>query len=319
MNFKLLIIALILILFGAATYIVILNRSSDKLVSNYFSILLIGFIGLLINSLFTLNDKVEQRDFVGYLFIKEKPLSIWLLNAPLKRNSPSMLYTNEAIKLAYSENKELFNDSTILSQKTYLDLFERTIIELMINKNRTNWYVKEFKYKVPSNTNVMSSYPRDRGVKSHDLDWEVFKSTFNENNFIKYGFLKNESSQGILGNLNVPENTSIKCKKEGVGIIKRKIILENEFYKYEVEFWLSGTHGINDSNLDILKVYNIEFKELLKFKFLVFNVETKITLKKLRSGHPEMEKYKYWLNDLDTFIFSSINVEEFWNIIELNK
>lgn len=317
MSYRILFIIAIIISLAFASYIVYQNRASDKLVSSYLSILLIGFLGLLINSIFTLKDKTVLNNYAAQLFIQMKPLRMRLLDNRLKHNETyPILFTNHGINAAKDSNprfeEELFPINTDEKWDKIAGLQIRHIFELINVRYMTSWYVKELKFRTP-NVNTSTLLPIG-SVKSKKIKWRDLKSIFKENPFIANGF-SNQIEADVDFGMSFPPGTKIKYKSNRTQYF---VEFDNEFCSYTISFSPHPNVG-RDVDTKMQKAFKIDSAQVANFSFIPLIVETKSLFKQFRSGHPDMPKYEHWLNDLDSHIQKYISVENFWKTVELNQ
>lgn len=317
MSYKIAFIIAIVIALVIASYIVYQNRASDKLVSSYLSILLIGFLGLLINSIFTLKDKTEVNSYAAQLFIQMKPLRMGLLDVRLKHNETyPILFTDHGINAAKDANpkleEELFPINNDEKWNKIAALQIRHIFELINVRYKTSWYVKELKFRTPNiYTSTLGSID---SVKSKKIKWIDLKSVFKNNPFIINGFsneIEDDTDYGIA----FPPNTTIEYKSNRQQYFVK---FDNEFCTYNLSF---RPHPNGGSNVDakMQTAFRIDSSQISNFRFIPLIVESESLFKQFRTGHPDMPKYEHWLNDLDTYIQKYISIENFWKTVELNQ
>jgi len=295
------------------------NRASDKLVSNFLSVTLLGVLGLLITSLISLKEEKKSNRFPGVMFLEVNPMSIanygyrHIIN---KGKSSPMIETNNAIKALQRENEDYTNWDCISSNdwKPVDDLFLRYIFDLFTTRYQMYWYIKSMEIKSPSGYSRISQ-AIDINLPSKRFKWEELCEIFPDNKFFSIGFspsLNNKKSGSSY--VTVPPNTSLKKNIISNGF---ELIFDNEFINLMIK--IEHHFPNRKMNSQIVKAYKMTEETKNNFCFQPFFIDYEITKKKFRSGHPDMPKYEYWANDIVDFLESNVSVNQFWKEIELNN
>jgi hypothetical protein len=316
-NSKMIYISLMVIAIGLISvsfYILWINRSSESILTNFVTVFILGAIGLLTTSVISLKDETKKDEYAACMFIRGNPF--WLMNYGVKLQSNRthpIIMTNNCIEAVSKKDSTFF--STIKGWKSWNDLLIRYIFDLLQYRYRGSWYIKSVEFKLPNGLSG-NSWPVEH-LKQKVLTNETLKDVFKDNIFINVGYYndKEDTTKNQSFNIKFPPNTDLKYTFDSLQ--ESKVIMENNFVSIEIKF--RPTLGLGSLNKEICSAYEINQADSTNYNFLPFLIETKTTFKKFRTGHPDMEKYKYWANDLTTYIKTNISIDEFWSEVELNQ
>lgn len=320
MNWKIIGLLIFVPLSIITLYIVWNNRASDKLLSNFLSVVFLGLSGLLMTSLISLKEEKIKNRFPGVMFLETNPISIANHNHKymIKRGRlRPMILTNGAIEMLQRENENYINLDSIPQEnywKTIDDLFLRYIFDIFVSRYQMDWYRESIEIKSPSGYTGKDS-SKDYGLPSKKITWEELCKIFPDNKFFSIGYSPSLNKKYSTSSMvTVPPNISLKKNIITNGF---EFIFDNEFINLTIKI----EHFLPDTKMNnrIVKAYKLNEETKNNFSFQPFIIDSEITKKKFRSGHPDMPKYEYWANDLVVFLEKNISVDEFWKEIELNN
>jgi hypothetical protein len=319
MNWKLIGLLIFITLIIITSIIVWNNRASDKLVSNFVSVIFLGLTSLLITSIISLKEEIKRNKFAAVMLLQNEPLTIVEYNSELNTEGvpPFLLMTSNAVQIL-QKNDTSYTSIISMSEKEYVklinDLFQRYIVDLLVTRYKTHWYIESVEIKTP-NIFMDTSRIIDENLPVSKLDWNTITQIFHENPFIEIGYFTDiKTGKKYTADIMIPNGIKLAKQSTSRGF---NLIFENKFIALEIkcEHFTSD----NYSNEKINKAFNLSESDKNKFRFQPYIIDYKLTKKKFRSGHPDMDKYDYWAEDLISFLRKNISVSEFWRIIELNN
>lgn len=320
MIWKVVILLIVIGLLFGAFYIVYQNRSSENLVSNFFVVIVLGSLSVFATSLLSLKNETVVDNYSACMLLQKNPLFLMNYGVRIKINrTVPFVFTNNSIQHATQngfDSKTIFIGKNSENRKIIHALFSRYIFDLLASKFPGHWYIRSFSYKTPNGIG-QTSLPIEN-LKSKILNDSELMKIFPDNIFLKAGFYNDvkDSSKKHPYRINIPPDTKISFTHDATYSIS-ELKFENDFsiinFKYRSAF------GEGEPNEKICHAYGIDKADTSNYEFLPFLIETKIVFKKYRSGNPDMEKYKYWANDLLNSLKNNISIDEFWNQVEMNQ
>lgn len=317
---RLIIGIIILIVISLTTYIVWTNRSSEKILTNFTTALVVGVIGLLATSIVSLKEEKLVDTYPACIFIQKTPLFLmnYAYNFNNQRITP-IITTNNSIQYLLITDANYCNSIFPLDSpekwKNIQDLFVRYVVDLLQSRFATTWYLRSYEFRAPGGF-VGSTWPLENMSKEY-FNTNKFESSFRDNKFIKTGQFKDiqNKDNDIEYMIYFPEKTKINYHTDSLsnGIIE----IDNPFVNLRIKFRCTVFGQSVDSK--ILKAFQIQTSNLDNYMFIPFLIESNTKFKKYKYGAPMMEKYKYWVNDLLSYIKLNISINEFWNQIDNNQ
>jgi len=213
MNWKLFSFFIFIGLLLVTGFIVWNNRSSDKLVSNFISVLFLGTIGLLITSIVSLKEEITSKLFGAVLFLEKTPISLPIYKYRLKseRTLP-LVMTNQAIERIQSDSTKNSTLQRLISNnysKFTEDLFIRYFFDLLVTRYRAHWYYETLEVKAPT-VFISSSNPKEFTVEVKYINCDSLSILFPDNLFMKEGYaIDNGTKQLDNSGIMVPPNIII--------------------------------------------------------------------------------------------------------------
>lgn len=318
MNWKIIGLLIFIPLIVVTSILVWNNRASDKLVSNFLSVIFLGLAGLLITSLVSLKEEKKRERFSALMFLERNPLSLANYKYPINKGRITpIIVTNNAIQTIQKENKTYINLDSILKEnywKVVDNLFQRYIFDLLITRYPTHWYSESMEIETPTRYSGTSRVI-DNNIPSKQLQWEELRKIFPDNEFIKIGFYADSTVNNYNNRtIYLPPNTTLKSDTTLRGF---NLVFDNSY----VSLTLKVENRIPDNNMneEIERAYRMDASNKDNFSFQPFIIDYEIVKKKFRIGHPDMPKYEYWVNDLIRFLEGNISTDEFWRVVKLNN
>ena len=188
----------------------------------------------------------------------------------------------------------------------YFDVLLRMIVDLLFGVYRTTWGLKVIRRSGYAN-HTISSYPHEGSFPIQKFSWEDFQRLFPESRSLQVARF-----EGIGDTLAVPLGTQFDGKTEppGGSPYKRTLLFDNAFVKVEIELTFSSYNGVGIGDLGLLLGFSKEEGQ----KFCTCTIEVRLTAKfnRLRSGHPEMEKYRRWIEGLFEHLQEEFDSRRHW-------
>jgi len=320
MNWKIFGLIAFTILIIMTSVIVWNNRASDRLVSNFMSVVFLGLTGLLITSLTSLKKETERERFAAVMFLSKKPLYLVNYKHRLKHDRIlPIIMTNPVIEQLVRNNKKFANTDHFASENYWKlsdDLFARYLFDLLATRYLVHWYNESIEIKGP-NVIMGTGGSIDADEEKIIMKWSELKKVFPKNDFFEVGNIYNstEKKDGFQSQIALPPKTTLKRNAIANGF---EIIFDNDF----IELSIKCKHQLQPGsaiNMNIANAFKLEESEYENFIFQPYVIDYRITKKKFRTGHPDMGKYYYWSTDLIQFLKRNISVDEFWRVVELNN
>ncbi len=188
----------------------------------------------------------------------------------------------------------------------YFDVLLRMIADLLFGIYSTTWGLKVirrygFAHHTLSSSSLEGSFPVQK------FSWEDFQRLFPESRSLQV-----ERFGGIGDILAVPPGTQFNANTEppGGSPYKRTILLDNPYVKVEIELTFSSFSGVGIGDLGLLLGLSKEEGQ----KFCTTTIEVRLSAKfnRLKSGHPEMEKYRRWIEGLFEHLQEEFDSRRHW-------
>jgi hypothetical protein len=294
-TFKIILGTITIIFFILSIYLVVQNRASEKVLSSFLTVLLVGSAGTLVTTLFSLTGKSENKTIVkSYVFNKVTKVHI---GSPLKPYMELVMgrdvLTMSTFSFAGAAIKEDPNLSKVTDKKTDSDcvdegrrLYEKVLFCQLIEvlTHFCNFDSQAKRYGGLGGVRIMFSGKADKSqLVEYNLDF------FKKMSGIRYL----SDSFAIKKSFYVPKGTTISGDLNHINI-------KNSFMELLIETSQTGggigagvfRHFMGLSPLEDLKHYTAHYRIHVSVKF-----------NSIKSGHPKMKKCVKWS---DT-IFDQIN------------
>lgn len=293
---KSMIIVLLILILGITLFIVYENRESQKLVSNFISALLIGSLGLLISTIFSLKKEQIEDTFITFILFDKDNSSVIDLDWKLPLGERPNLEGKHYYQNTWSEVKK----NNELSHKHSLFLTERRVLEAMHYINTPKWYSKKIKYDnifLKGHSRV-STYTETK-LKDCIPNRNTCLKLFHDNPF----FIKDSSD---IFNFSLPPNTSIK---RDINSNVLTISLCNKFYKTSIVVEQLQTE--QNIGKEFEKLVSHDFNDETLYLVTSFQVKIITTFSEMRMGNPKMKYYKEWSNRLSDYLKYRLGSERY--------
>ncbi|MGB8226233.1 MAG: hypothetical protein WCE45_05135 [Sedimentisphaerales bacterium] len=285
-------------LLGFGIYLVVQNRNLEALRSKALPALAIAVMGVLFTIWFSLKSENIGLQFVSTLFFHKsdkKPLDelykdqydfggdqfdIGLLN-----------FIDKYIEQNQELNKAVFDNGG--DEKITQFYHDMVFIKLL---SRFFWmYADWWDININSVRRGNSLSSETQAVKpisaSSSLEWKNFLGALDANDNL-YKLLSSFSEDFHIKKMTVPPKTKVNFITSEY---RRVIILENPFVKVSITIDKSGgSIGLGDYKW----LLGYDNKKSEEFWSEHFKINCKAEFEKFRSGHPEMPKYKKWVETM---------------------
>ncbi|MGH7381040.1 MAG: hypothetical protein ACREKR_02250 [Candidatus Methylomirabilales bacterium] len=196
------------------------------------------------------------------------------------------------------------NDGT--NGDLYFDVMLRMFVDLLFGLYRNAWDLK-VTHRSKYSHKTSSWEPHQGAPKPEFITREVFKRIFSESHALKV-----ENFAAIGDKLAVPSGTRLHGRTESIGgsPYKRTLSLKNPYVEVEVEMIFSSFSRMGIGDLGLLLGVSREEGE----KFSTYSCEIRLLAKfnRLRSGHPEMNRYRRWVDGMFEEIQEHFDSRRHW-------
>jgi hypothetical protein len=279
----------ILTLVASSIYLAYNNRASEALWSKFLPALTIALVGACLTLWFSLSEeKINKTLHVSYATQVDtgSPLEVFDLRY-------SMFYGGRLFAprgfLKPLDNQEIFD--------YHFDIALIEISELIFET------FQEFRSSPGGDLVSSKKYPKSLNLSRKALEWDEFISKFKKSPELISLYSSIEPAKYLIHNMTLPKNTQYTVTNSGH---KRSIVFTNNFVKVDIlVFQSQGQRGL--SEWQWLLGYDKSINE--QFWQSNFAVHLKAVFNKLRSGHPDMPKYKDWVDSIFDNIQSNLDAE----------
>jgi hypothetical protein len=288
-----------------AAWLVFLNRDSEKVMQTFLSALAIGTVGVLITILFSLKEEMRELEFPTLFTYERASLMPWRPGHITFLYPPSEMYASIHLQALAKLHPEVFmkgkdNQGTDL----YGDVALRLVFDSLVQVFSMNWDQKITSINLPV-VNRKTFGPNQPGVKSDVKSWDEIAALFPKSYALRAPVFG-------VGKFAVPPGTEISGKEERFqdgGLHKTSILLVNKFVDVEIVIAFIGGEGtIGMYSL----VTNLSEEETLKFWTSSYLISMKAKFNAYRSGHPDMPKYKNWVNNIFETVRDQLDSQRSW-------
>ena len=277
-------IAIAGLLLFSTTYLFILNRSSELIISKVIPAIIVGLVGTFLTILFSLKENHVQEHTIAALI------------AHAERMTPL-----EEIKHDY----HMFYGGDLHSPRCFINPIKgQELFDFHFNLMTTEIIHSIFKtfqalkHKPDGEMFSISGYPKslDSSLQRKFYTWEEYINIFAGDPYL-FEALKQFNPIIFKDHfMTVPKDTEIYFTNSAH---EKEIGFKNEYVSYSIRIHQSsGERNINEWAW----ILNLEEKEKEEYWISKFIIEQEITSNKFRSGHPKMEKYEKWANEILSII-----------------
>ncbi len=285
-------------LFGVGLYLVIQNRNSPILREKAVPAIIIAVVAALFTIWFSLKKESIKRPFTSTVFVNisdKNPLDY--------HENKRLLFGGEQFDaglLGYigkttASVEGLTTDHNNVNEQViefYMDMLTVKVISHFIWLSADWWHVhlKSIRRGTSTSTELSANKPAPPCSPIKWNDW--LRST--DSKCTLYSILKDYSDDFWIKKMVVPPQTKVLLHSEQN---VRKILFENKFVDICITVRRrSGSRGLGDYQL----LLGYDHKRSDSFWSEHFEVTCNAYFEKLRSGHPEMDRYIRWAKTMFT-------------------
>jgi hypothetical protein len=174
----------------------------------------------------------------------------------------------------------------------YFDVLFRLVVDQLYQSFRNVWDIRAIRSHLPYG--IFKWEPNEGASPGDFIDRKEFGKLFPDSPALQV------ERFGLVGDqMSVPKATRLAGGSDKFGgtnrTYRRWFTLENHFVKVRVDLsWSGGSIGIGELRM----LLGISQEESQKFWTEVHDMKLSAKFNRFRSGHPEMSKYKRWVNTL---------------------
>ena len=291
-------VLLAMLLVGAIGYLIVLNRPSASLRSMLFPAIFIGLTAVLFTTWFSLKSEEVDARFVSAVFYHKsdkKPLDEHCSDHRAFGGPQFDITLRSFIDeyLPRDENKpsgpSSKNDKEVA--EFYQDVVFLNMISLLFRTYAVSWDVR-ISHKQMGNALATSRVGIEPKPAECHLQWGDFlKSLDSESEF--RGLLASFSDKHFVKKVTMPRKTQVQLK---ISRHERSLVLRNPFVRVSIKmFWAWGPGG---GLGDYRWLLGYDDKRSDEFSWLRFEVTCNATFERTRSLHPDMKRYKRWVETM---------------------
>jgi len=299
-------LAIIFCLIFIATFVLLyLNRSSDKILLTVLPALVLGATAALITMIFTLQEDTQKIEFSAFFtYDKTSHLSLWSTNSSVPMSEQDWA-TAYLIQEMMKKNPSLVKgtDPNDLGMALYKDVALRIIVETLFQYFGLHWDINLKKLSMPfQNTARYGSFPDS--PQPEFLSWGDAKKLFD-------GHTTFDIEITTTGKLALPQGTRLVVSEDTPShdLPCTTISLTNRFVTVKISVATSGgSQGVG--YLAPLLPYTDEQKSSYWTSQYLINLSAEFN--PLRSGNPDMPRYKRWVSNMFEEIENRLDVRRHW-------
>ena len=270
------------------------NRSSELLAEKMLTTFAVAFFAILSALLFSLKSQERELEFASTVFFNKsdkRPLDAHLSgDGRLKFGGHQFggmlsLFISKHLKDCEELNKAEFNKDREEIVGFYHNMILVNLLDQLFWMYSARWDTNIYSVR-RGTSEEKDAYVDSKQTPPHydSLSWEDLLNTEQRNTFCD-----------ILSAFSNIEETKVPPKTKVDFIIterKREMIIENPFVKVTITINCSGgSLGLGDYKW----LLGYENKKSEEFWSAHFRVNCRAKFEKFKSGHPEMPKYKQWV------------------------
>ncbi len=266
------------------------NRASDKIIASFLSICLVGSAGTLASTIFSIKNETRKltltKSYIFHMIDKGllndffKPHMfyingldhridiLWLLDDAIRKDPESQILIDEK-----GNSKTIEKGGDI-----YRKICQAEIV--MTLSENCNWMAKVKRDTKFGSSSISYPFP-PKEAKFKKVTIQDFRKLFPKNDLLESTVLADNS-------FIIPIGTTI-------GFVKEKIVLKNDFVKIEI-YQDKGGASVGAGKLASLA--GLESTDFFKYCTASFAVDLEATFNPLKSGHPEMQSYRDWVDQI---------------------
>ncbi len=308
-SISIIVVVCMFVLFGVGVYVGFQNRNSEALRSKVIPGIAIVLVGALFTIWFSLKSESVDLQFISTLFFHKsdkRPLDEHCRDehrfGGRQFNIILLNFISNRIEQDPELNKAVFNKDMNKITEFYHDL---VFIKLL---SRFFWmYVDSWDIQINSvrrgSSFTSSVSPIKPTPDYNSLEWKDFLETLDNNdNF--HQLLSSFSKRYFIKKMTIPPKTKVDFITSKYS---RTLILTNPFVRVSITIdKRGGSIGLGDYQWFL----GYDNKKSEEFWSEHFEVNCKAKFEKLRSGHPEMTRYRRWVETMFTEVQDQLDDEK---------
>ena len=291
-----LVLAALILATGVAFYVVWMNRASEKIVTAVIPIAIAALIGV---------------GLTVFVFGGQPPLTVKFPAVFLYRSSDKAPWTPPARPMLNSlfevpelqrDHPERIADDTS-GATLYHHLLQKAIIDILAQHHRGGWETDISRFDMGMIEEMAGPSP-DASAPSMKLSFEEIKQLLKENRFHDSRFMQPE--------LTLPRGTRVRIKAPEINSTvgeEGEIVLDNDFVcmsiKTRQSSWMRSLGPYR-------WIFGYTREKDSEFQRAEYLITIKAEFKRLRSGHPEMSKYKHWVEQIVSELQTALDEQIIW-------
>ncbi len=295
MRSVLVLVALILAT-GAAFYVVWMNRASEKIVTAVIPIAIAALIGV---------------GLTVFVFGGQPPLTVkfpavflyqFSDKAPFAAPDRPMLNSLFEVPELQRDHPERMADETS-GATLYHHLLQKAIIDILAQHHRFSWETDISRFDMGMIEEMAGPSP-DASGPSTKLSLEELQQLLKDNRFRDSRFMQPELTlpRGTNARIKAPV-TSATAGEEG------EIVFENDFVHLSITTRFSSW-GRTLGPYRLISGYTQEKDS--EFQRAEYLITIKAEFNRLRSGHPDMSRYRKWVEQIVSELETSLDEQVIW-------
>ena len=302
--------------FLAAAFIIILaatvwlgwqNRASEKVVLTLLPALAIGATGALVTILFSLRAETRKLDFPAvFIFDKNSWMPLEAIDRSYVSGNPNQFSVVHIAQEMTKEHHSLRDDKTVeKGDDLYFDILLRMVFDVLFRLYIHNWDAKISHFDLPHGTESRWG-PQEDAPHPEFVTWDEIKKWIPDTRVL-------DVNVGHFTKMAVPYGTKLNVNtdytKETKSPFRRKLTLKNSFVTLSISISkASGVVGVG--SFSRLLGYSDDISN--RFWTSTYLIELAADFNPLRSGHPDMPRYRRWVDALFEELQKNFDARKHW-------
>lgn len=292
------ILAILIVATASAFYVVWMNRASEKMISAVIPISTAALLGVFM-AIFVFGGEAPQTVEFPAMFIFRNSDNLPVMLPFRPRNNQLHL-----IPQLQKSNPDMLKDDTH-GMILYHHFLQRAIIETLALRYSSSWQTKILRFDTSTGNQLTAGPAEDPQGSSTKIPLDEIERKFAGNRFAQIHTI---FDRGLV----LPPNTKLEIHSphmdQTLGEIS-SITFDNPFIRLTIQtrgdFWgflFGGYRQMigqqNDSNTDLRQANYV--------------ISVKKEFKRLRTGHPDMPKYKAWAQQITEELQQEFDEQRIW-------
>ncbi|HEV8713280.1 MAG TPA: hypothetical protein VGX03_10680 [Candidatus Binatia bacterium] len=284
------------------------NRSSEAILSKVIPAMAVGVVGALATMLFSLKGETREVEFPAVFIFNadsKEPLSL-----PVPASlGPDSYFAWRYVKAEIEKNPSLLGDKSGDPGALYFEVLLRMVLDVLFELYNGHWDVEFRALDLPYVTSKMSWTQESAQKQEEFITLEDIKKWFPDARILD---ITNPPFEKIA----VPPRTIVSgetdfTKGDPATPFLRKLSIRNPFVEIHISLTRSGgrrglgglAHLLGYSQEDDYRFWTALYVVQLSAKFEAF-----------RSGHPDMAKYRRWVDIMFDRLQTELDARGHWEL-----